>query len=488
MTDTAHSHGAQTDVQAQVLTHSHGVELDLATSVGDAMLTSPVIAAFFSGMLASERSPWLVIVIRFRDDLPMFDRLPNGKPVDLLEKHRQLFTGAGRGTMNMVDYFHDNSHGRIDVSDSSVVGVYTINYLRADYIGNVPPQAGKINRGGVLDAGRAAAVSHGVDLSAYSGVVVCGYTPLDLCGWVGGMAALCDVNSLSPDLLGQEMGHGYGSNHSGLDGSTLEYGDPWDTMSTWSPYSAPNADYSRIGPGLNAWNMRLRGWLNEGRVVTVPTDTSVEREIVLGPLHDRGIQAAAIDVDGYLVELRLKDRWDAGIPRACVLVHRAQSNRTYLMNGTGGRPDLAAGDSFEQDSLLGVSVKVTVLAIEERSRRARIKVRLSVPHFHVPDLVDRHWPQLPGDPGPVERPDARVQRLHEQVERYAKALELADHYGTPTLALRALGEVAAEVGRQTAATEVTTFHEGYSFHDGFAGGHTDTAEPRTEAGPHPHDD
>ncbi len=235
--------------------------------------------------------------------------------------------------MNMVDYFLDNSHGKIDVSDSHVVGVYTIPYNRADYIGNSTPQPGKIDRGGVLDAGRAAASAKKVDLAAYAGVVVCGYKVLDLCGFVGGMAALCDSNTLSPDVLGQEMAHGYGSDHSSLDGSPLEYGDPWDTMSTWSPYSAAHPDYVRVGPGLNASNMRLRGWLNEGRVVTIPREETVTRDVAIGPLHDRGIQAAALDIGGFLVELRIRDRWDAGIPHSCVLVHRVDGNRSVPDGG-----------------------------------------------------------------------------------------------------------------------------------------------------------
>jgi hypothetical protein len=465
-------------------THHHALEFDYSMTIGELATASPAIAGFFSGMLARQRSPWLVIVVRFQDDVLLPYELPDGTKADRLALHRRLFTGSGTGSMNMVDYFHDVSHGKIDVSDSRVVGVYTIPYRRADYIGNVPPQPGKINRGGVLDAGRAAAVAHKIDLTAYSGVVVCGYTPLDLCGWVGGMAALCDLNSLSPDLLGQEMGHGYGSDHSGLDGSTEEYGDPWDTMSTWSPYSAPHAEYGRIGPGLNAWNMRLRGWLNEDRVVVVPRDEPVTLDVVLGPLHDRGTQPAAIDVNGYLVELRINDRWDAGIPRSCVLVHRAQGNRSYLMAGTDGSHDLVAGGRFEKHSFLGTSVTVSVVSIDRARRRAVVRVEQSASNVHIPDLVDRTWPKLPGGPGPVERAlDQRIVRLRERVERYAAAVELADHFGTPDVGLRALAELAEEVGRQAGRVELTTFHDGYSFSRGLAPGEGNLREPN-EPAPH----
>src|SRR5215471_10211093 len=31
-------------------------------------------------------------------------------------------------------------------------------------------------------------------------------------------------------------------------------------------YNAPDREFTRIGPGLNAWNMKSRGWLDESRV------------------------------------------------------------------------------------------------------------------------------------------------------------------------------------------------------------------------------
>lgn len=461
--------------------HRHGLELDYKTTISEVVLASPVIAGFFSGLLARQRSPWLIVVIRFKDDPPIFVPTRNGPKIDVLAEHRRLFTKAGRGTMNMVDYFLDNSHGRIDVSDSEVVGVYTIPYKRADYIGNVAPQKGKINRDGVLDAGRAAASASKIALTSYSGVVVCGYTPLDLCGWVGRMAALCDTNSLSPDLLGQEMGHGYGSDHSGLDGSTDEYGDPWDTMSTRSPYSASNADYSRIGPGLNACNMRLRGWLNEDRVVVISPDAPVKRAVVLGPLHDSGPQAAALDAAGFLIEFRLKDRWDAGIPRSCVLVHRAEGNRSYLMAAKDGANDLVVGSVFESFSPFGPSVTLTVTSIDEMNRRATVQVEQTVRRIPILEVVPE-WPPRPAHPGPVERlsDDPRISRLSERFERYAAALEVADHFGAPDVALRSLSEIAEEIGRQTANVELTTFHEGYSFHGGFARGPGNVRSPNQE--------
>lgn len=205
-------------------------------------------------------SKWAILCVCFKDD-----------PVSLpaLDHYRKLFTNEGAGTMNMVEFFSDMSHGQIDIGDSKVFGWYRLDRPRGDYVGNVYPQpTGKLNRNGLLDAARAFSTAQKVDLTKFDGVVVSAFGSTDLCGWVGGMAALCDVNSLQPSLLGQEMGHGYGLDHARLNGSTADYQDPWDVMSTaaWPDRQASNADYVNIGPGLNAACMRSRGWLDESRV------------------------------------------------------------------------------------------------------------------------------------------------------------------------------------------------------------------------------
>jgi hypothetical protein len=64
------------------------------------------------------------------------------------------------------------------------------------------------------------------------------------------------------------MDHGYGLDHSRADGSSADYKDPWDTMSSGVSLAnmAPDPNYTAVGPGLNAWNMRSRGWLDDNRV------------------------------------------------------------------------------------------------------------------------------------------------------------------------------------------------------------------------------
>lgn len=408
-----------------------------------------------------QRMPWAILVVTFNDD---------PAPSSSLAKYEAVFTAAGTGTLNMVDYFDEMSHGLVDVSGSEVFGPFVLNHPRANYVGNVYPQpAGKLNRNGVLDLAKATAVSAGVDLSRFSGVVVCGTPLLDLCGWVGGFAALCDDASLQPSLLGQEMGHGFGLDHSRLNGSVDDYQDPFDTMSTANAYMASHPAYGAIGPGLNASNMRLRGWLNEGRVLAIPATSFADEVVTLRPLHARHLSGAlAIQVGQFLVELRLRRRWDAGIPRSCVLVHRAQSNVSYLMQGSTGT-DLVAGSQFEfgrPNAILGDYLRVVVDSIDEQGESAR--VHLTYHPFAMPDipvLVDRQFPRIPpeeregiviGKRGLRVPSDAPTRLL---VERVAALLDVDDDRGRTGYTearMRALAEILQAVGDVARTTEVVT--------------------------------
>jgi len=182
------------------------------------------------------------------------------------------------------------------------------------------------------------------------------------------------------------MGHAFGLDHSRRFGSALDYQDPWDVMSTAAAYSAPDPDYGARGPGLNAWNMRSRRWLDDSRVWRKggPFDEVVQ----LRPLHERdlpGWLAAELPPnDGggghgrFLVEFRVKDGWDAGIPRSAVLVHLFEGEigqflgtHSYIMAGTNGNMDLVAGDVFNGGSLGAIA---EVKEINEFNRTATLRL------------------------------------------------------------------------------------------------------------------
>jgi hypothetical protein len=407
-----------------------------------------------------QRMPWAILVVTFNDD---------PAPSSSLAKYEKVFTATGAGTLNMVDYFDEMSHGLIDVSGSKVFGPFVLDYPRASYVGNIYPQpAGKLNRNGVLDVAKGAAVSSGIDLSTFSGVVVCGTPLLDLCGWVGGFAALCDDASLQPSLLGQEMGHGCGLDHSRLNGSPDDYQDPFDTMSTANAYMATHPAYGAIGPGLNAANMRMRGWLNESRVRAIPATSFADEVVTLRPLHARHLSGAlAIQVGAFLVEFRSRKRWDAGIPQSCVLVHRSQSNVSYLMPGSTGTA-LVAGSQFEfgrPTAFFGDYIHVVVESIDEQAESARVHVTYHP--FAVPDipvLVDRQFPRIPHEEreGIVGKRGLRTptdEPTRQLLEGVARLLETDDARGRPghtESRMRALAEILQAVGDLARTTEVVT--------------------------------
>lgn len=353
------------------LTHSAPV------TVPDRLIHGPEeIARLIDLLLHRTWSPWAVVLVAFKDD-------PQQLPGTNL--HEKLFTSLGVGQLNMVDFFDQMSHGKVDTSGSHVFGWYRLDVERKDYDGNAYPQPpGKLNRDGLLNAAKAKASAAGVALGKFAGVVVVAYgTPqrgTDLCGFLGGMAAICDQNTLQPSLLGQEMGHGYGLDHARANGSDEDYRDPWDAMSTngYPWMSADHPEFTKVGPGLNAWNMRSRGWLDEKRTWSGPPLQQFQATVELRPLHRHDLPGTlAAEIGEYLVEFRVPERWDAAIPEACVLVHRFHDNHSYLMSGASGAQALTAGDSFESGHphfSYAPWSKVEVLHIDQERHTATIRL------------------------------------------------------------------------------------------------------------------
>jgi hypothetical protein len=325
-------------------------------------------------------TPWAVLQCHWSDD----DSVPHER-----EFYEDLFTASGAGSLNMTDYFADCAHGSLDLSGTQIFGPYDLGYAKSAYVGNAAPGDGQLDRGAMMARAKAVAAADGVAIEAFYGVVVCFNDLTDLFGGVG-IGACCDQGSLRPAVLGQEMGHVYGLSHSRRDGSTADYQDPWDTMSTWSAcYIAANDRWTEVGPGLNACNMRGRGWLDETRVWRSHYENFVE-EIELRPLHRRdlpGLLAAELpdpsaSGGSVLVELRVQERWDAAIPEATVLVHRFDDNTSYLMSDTAGGANLVEGEAFQYGTdripvgalQWGAYGRVEVLSISPATHTARIRL------------------------------------------------------------------------------------------------------------------
>jgi hypothetical protein len=319
------------------------------------------------------RSPWAILLCKFSDNAS--ESVPRSR-------YDRLFTSAGSGSENVVDYFRDASHGRLDLSASRIFGWFTIDYTRDEYWRRAAEDLNGASFALVEDAKRAAG-ARGVPLGDYAAVVVSMNVRADLFGLPG--AAVCDIHSLNVTLLGQEMGHGYGLAHSKHDRSEEEYKDPWDVMSATDAWSAVHPEFGNVGPLLNAWNMRSRGWLDEARVWR-NDDLDGDHRVDLTSLARRDLSGwlAAEVPGGYLIEYRAKEGWDRQIPDPAVLVHTFDGTSSFLMPAASGRDDALQGDRFEFGSATAPSrpwVRIDVERIDATARRASLRVRYRAPRF-----------------------------------------------------------------------------------------------------------
>jgi hypothetical protein len=323
------------------------------------------------------KTPWAVLLVKWSDD--------KSEPFDR-QFYDDFFTSSGIGTMNVVDFFRDASHGLLDLSGTKVFGWFDLDKKKSEYTGSGEVPLGVKGRQDLVDWSRKAALAalakKGLSgaLDGFSGFVVITNVFVDV--WGGGGEAVSGGKTegwMTPSVLSQEMGHGHGLSHSGADGSTAEYGDRWDVMSTRNAFMAPHPKYTDVGPSLNAWNMAGRGWLDESRVwnsgerfVTQVADITL-RPLVRYDLP--GLLAAR--VGEYLIEFRVKEGWDASIPEPAVLVHRFEGNRSFIMKSTDGRQDLVKGSVFQvgdEGNPFAAWSRVDVLDINAGEHTATVRI------------------------------------------------------------------------------------------------------------------
>src|SRR5437762_10593740 len=72
-------------------------------------------------------SPWAIIRCKFSDaaDEPFTHSY-----------YENLFTNAGTGHLNLVDFMRDFTHGHLDIGGSEVFGWLTLPHARSEYVGS----------------------------------------------------------------------------------------------------------------------------------------------------------------------------------------------------------------------------------------------------------------------------------------------------------------------------------------------------------------
>ncbi|MFC4959722.1 hypothetical protein ACFPFX_25875 [Streptomyces mauvecolor] len=312
-------------------------------------------------------SPWAILRCQFADTVNVPTSADDAYFAD-------LFTGSGQGSLNMVDYFLDSSHGAVDISGTDVLGWYVLDQDRANYTGSGANPAGRDQL--IAWAKQKAIAADGIDFSRYAGVLVCMNVPTDLFG-VPHYAAVCDVDGLYPNDLALVMGYEYGMAASWMEGASGPWTDPWDAMSSGNAYMFAHDRWGLTGPGLNAANMYGRGWLDATRThVMNATGTAL---IHLRPLHRRDLPGTlAARIGDFFVEFRVQAGFDAGLPHAAVLVHTLVNNRSYLMVNSDNTVALVKGSVFDHQSSSG-HVVFTVEELDPDGETATIRVNYQLP-------------------------------------------------------------------------------------------------------------
>jgi hypothetical protein len=339
-----------------------------------------------------QSTPWAILLCKYSDDAS--EPYPR-------ERFEEIFTSKGNGKFNMVDYFRDMSHGTLDLKGSRVfpdsdIGWYTLPHSRNEWAGTGTETYG---RNAPLVWGQTAAAANGDILDGYHILVVLN-VPTDVWGSPAGVVADDGrwdngMTSLSVSILGQEMGHAYGLNHARIEGSTIDYKDPYDVMSTAAAYMAPHPVYTerdkranllfRIGPGLNAAAMSSTGWLDRTRVAQL--ESNKRNTVTLRPLHRLDLPGSlCAQVGDFFIEFRMNELWDREFSEPVVLIHDFFNGQSYLQVADSGTPGMHVGDVFSKGDVSdqpllahGFGIKVTVTAIDGGARTATLDVQHWVP-------------------------------------------------------------------------------------------------------------
>lgn len=309
----------------------------------------------------TQSTPAAFVLVKFTDSAQ--------EPITAAEA-RQLFTAAGRGTLNVVDWFDDNTHGSIDMSGNEVFGWLNLDISSSEYQSR--RTSGAYSRLEILSIGRAAAVRAGIDICKFDVVVVVTNIEVDLFGALGGICCTAATankqfweHQVWPAVLCQEIVHGLGVySHARRHGSDQDYEDPYDVMSMFRAFTGHHpANFNRpIGPGLNAAFMQRCGWLDNTRGATTGT-------VTLRPLHRRDLPGPLFaKVGDYYVEYRPSRKWDTGF-QSRIHIHYIANQTSYLVQV------LSAGENFSWGNPMNIFEErgsISVDSIDDQNLSATI--------------------------------------------------------------------------------------------------------------------
>lgn len=299
------------------------------------------------------------------------------QPVGFFE---DLFINRGTGGLN--DYWTDASLGAINLDGSRVFGWHTIDQKRDDYIAARPDRWSKIK--GAIDA-------FDLQLDDYAGFVALFNIGVGDSS-ASGKGVLGGPSEYNVTFLAHETGHVLGLDHS-YDQSTRktntwsapgEYWDEYDIMSAMNVFSHWHQRFGQRGPLLCAPNLNRMSWLPRNRVWTSPHPGSFSECLELVPLgHPELPGYLAAEIGPYTIEMRVPDRWDAGLSQACVLIHRMSGDNAMVLASDKENwvNEWQAGQTFgpnQVEMVIAGGTRIQVAALDAANMKARICVNHQV--------------------------------------------------------------------------------------------------------------
>jgi M6 family metalloprotease-like protein/uncharacterized repeat protein (TIGR01451 family) len=241
----------------------------------------------------------------------------------------------------MDDFWQEVSYDIINLAGSTVVGWYDLPQNRGAYLDDpathFPGHTANLSE---LAVDCTAAADADVDFSQYAGINLMFNQDLDCCSWGGGVTLTRDGVTKTwsttwmatwgwgnHDVLGQEMGHGFGLPHSsGAYAAT--YDSQWDVMSGGGVCGSSDPDFGCLGVHVNSVYKDALGWIDPSRryVATSAPDQLVFLERLAQP-GPTGFLEAQIPIGGsgtnfYTIESRKFVSYDDEVPGEAVLIHK----------------------------------------------------------------------------------------------------------------------------------------------------------------------
>lgn len=327
----------------------------------------PVIESHHGISHASGSQQWVTVACRFNDSA-------GTTPANI-----GFFTDLKN---EMDTFWREVSYETINLDGSTEVGWVNMSKNRSAYINATTNRA----RLGLLAQDCAAAGDSLVDFTNYDGINFVFNDRLGCCSWGGGLTLTIDGSTQgysatwmatwgwqNQDVMGQEMGHGFGLPHSSGPYSAT-YDSNWDVQSGGGECNSPDADFGCIGVHTVSFHKDALDWIPSARryMATTDPDQEIFIERLAQPTSATDYLMAEIPYGGspslfYTVEVRQSVGYDDEIPSEGVLIHTVNTTRGDRLaqvvdaDGDGDPNDdgaqWIAGETF-QNATTGVSVFV----------------------------------------------------------------------------------------------------------------------------------